>query len=281
MNTFNATSGHNSFYRQSSPLSDEQIRRVAPSVFASEAHESRSARYTYIPTLDVVAGLRKEGFEPFAVMQGRSRIPGKAEFTKHLMRFRHASQQVDGRVGERMNEIVLINSHDGTSSYQMMAGIFELVCSNGLVVCHETLNDVRIPHKGDIVHEVIGGAYQVLDGFNLIRDITHEAQALQLTRAEQGVFAESALHLKYDENEAAPITANQLLLPRRHADAGPSLWHTFNRVQENVIRGGVHGRAANGRRMSTREVTGIDSNVKLNKALWTLMEGMKAIKAAG
>lgn len=278
MKSFSATAGHNSFYRQSSPLSDDQIRKVAPSVFASEAHESRSARYTYIPTLDVVAGLRKEGFEPFAVMQGRSRVPGKAEFTKHLLRFRHATQTVDGRVGERMNEIVLINSHDGTSSYQMMAGIFELVCANGLVVCKETLDDVRIPHKGDIVHEVVGAAYKVLDGFDLIRDITHEAQALQLTRPEQEVFADAALHLKYEDDNEAPIAANQLLQPRRMADAGPSLWHTFNRVQENVIRGGLHGRTSTNRRISTREVTGIDSNVKLNKALWTLMEGMKALK---
>src|ERR1700760_2255950 len=117
----------NTSYRQSSPLAEDQIRRIAPSVFASEAHESRSARYTYIPTIDVLNGLRKEGFDVYSVSQGRSRVPGKAEFTKHMLRMRHRSfaEQLK-EVGDTADEIVLINSHDGTSSYQMMAGLFEL-----------------------------------------------------------------------------------------------------------------------------------------------------------
>jgi hypothetical protein len=36
--------------RSNSPLTDEQIRFVAPSVYASEQHSSRSDRYSYIPT---------------------------------------------------------------------------------------------------------------------------------------------------------------------------------------------------------------------------------------
>jgi hypothetical protein len=104
--------------RSDSPLSDEQIRAAAPSVYADAAHESRSARYAYIPTADIVQGLRNEGFMPFMACQAGSRIEGKAEFTKHMLRFRHDSQIN----GETANEIILINSHDGTSSYQMLAG---------------------------------------------------------------------------------------------------------------------------------------------------------------
>ena len=77
----------------------------------------------YIPTIEVLRGLRKEGFEPFMVAQGQSRVEGKAEFTKHMIRIRHA-----GHVSTRpeANEIILINSHDGASSYQMLAGVFRL-----------------------------------------------------------------------------------------------------------------------------------------------------------
>ena len=67
------------------PLSEDQMRAAAPSVFAEGKHASRSERYTYIPTIDVLRGLRKEGFEPFMVAQGASRVDGKAEFTKHLI----------------------------------------------------------------------------------------------------------------------------------------------------------------------------------------------------
>ena len=105
------------------PLSEDQIRAAAPSVFAEGKHASRSERYTYIPTIQVLRGLRKEGFEPFMVAQGQSRVEGKAEFTKHLIRMRHAGQV---QTRPEANEIILINSHDGASSYQMLAGMLRL-----------------------------------------------------------------------------------------------------------------------------------------------------------
>ena len=74
--------------RGDAPLSEDQMRGAAPSVFAEGKHASRSDRYTYIPTIDVLRGLRKEGFEPFMVAQGQSRVEGKAEFTKHMIRMR-------------------------------------------------------------------------------------------------------------------------------------------------------------------------------------------------
>ena len=50
--------------RSDSPLGEEQMRLAAPSIFAPGKHASRSERYTYIPTIEVLRGLRKEGFEP-------------------------------------------------------------------------------------------------------------------------------------------------------------------------------------------------------------------------
>ena len=99
------------FVRSDSPLSDEQIFNAAPSVFADAPHNSRSARYAYIPTCEVVNGLRGEGFQPFMACQARSRIEGKAEFTKHMIRFRHQNQII----GDTANEIILVNSHDGVN----------------------------------------------------------------------------------------------------------------------------------------------------------------------
>ena len=74
------------------PIDDAALRRLVPSAFAPHKHESRSERYTYIPTSAVIDGLRANGFEPTFAKQGRSRIPGKADFTKHLIRFRRAGQ---------------------------------------------------------------------------------------------------------------------------------------------------------------------------------------------
>ncbi|CAG9230999.1 DUF932 domain-containing protein [Burkholderia vietnamiensis] len=263
--------------RADSPLSDDQIRSVAPSIFADGKHASRSERYTYIPTIDVLRGLRNEGFQPFMVCQSRVRDPGKREYTKHMLRLRHATQIV----GEEANEVVLLNSHDGTSSYQMLAGVLRFVCQNGMVA-GDSVRDIRIPHKGNIARNVIDGAFDVLDILDLIREQTDSMRGVELDRAEQHAFARSALALRYaptDTEAPSPVTDSQLLAPRRFEDRRDDLWTVFNRVQENLTKGGLHGRSRTGRAMSTRPVTGIDQNVKLNRALWMLADAMRQMKA--
>ncbi|WP_319049363.1 DUF932 domain-containing protein [Pseudomonas aeruginosa] len=262
--------------RSDYPLTDDQIHRVAPSIFADAPHESRSQRYAYIPTAAVLAELRKEGFQPFMVTQTRVRDEGKREHTKHMLRLRHASQIN----GAEANEIVLLNSHDGTSSYQMLAGMFRFVCSNGLV-CGDTVADVRVPHKGDVAGQVIEGAFEVLSGFERVKESRDAMRAITLDEGEAEVFARSALALKYDptDNKPAPITESQILMPRRFDDRRQDLWSVFNRTQENLTKGGLHGRSANGRRQQTRPVQGIDSDVRLNRALWMLADGLRQLKA--
>jgi hypothetical protein len=262
--------------RSEHPLSDDQIRRVAPSIYAEDKHDSRSERYSYIPTAAVLTKLRVEGFQPFMVCQTRVRDEGKREHTKHLLRLRHASQ-INGC---EANEIILLNSHDGSSSYQMLAGMFRFVCHNGLV-CGDTVADVRVPHKGDVAGHVIEGAYEVLHGFERAQESREAMQAVTLNDGEAEVFARAALALKYDDPEKpAPITERQVLASRRFDDNHPDLWSVFNRTQENLVKGGLHARTSNGRRQHTRPVQGIDQNLRLNRALWLLAEGLRQLKAA-
>ncbi|RFU44344.1 DUF932 domain-containing protein [Paraburkholderia sp. DHOC27] len=262
--------------RSDSPLSDDQIRRVAPSIFADGKHESRSERYTYIPTIDVLRGLRNEGFQPFMVCQTRVRDQDKREFTKHLIRMRPASEIT----GEDVNEVILLNSHDGSSGFQLLGGVYRFVCQNGMVA-GETIGEVRVPHRGNIVQNVINGAFDVLDGFDLIREQKDGMKAVTLDRDEQYAFARSALALRYDPSDTeapAPVTESQLLAPRRFEDRRDDLWTVFQRTQENLTKGGLHGRSRSGRSMSTRPITGIDQNVKLNRALWMLADAMRQMK---
>lgn len=261
--------------RADRPLSDDQIRAVAPSIFADAPHGSRSERYAYIPTATVLAELRQEGFEPFMVCQTRVRNEDRREYTKHLIRLRHASQIN----GSEANEIILLNSHDGTSSYQMLAGLFRFVCHNGLV-CGDTTADIRVPHKGDVAGQVIEGAYEVLQGFGQVQQSRDAMRAITLDTGEAEILARSALALKYDDpDKPAPVTESQLLVPRRFDDRKPDLWSAFNRIQENMIKGGLSARTALGRRQRTREVQGIDQNLRLNRALWMLADGMRQLKA--
>jgi hypothetical protein len=120
-------------------------------------------------------------------------IQASLDFTKHMLRLRHADQIG----GEEADEIVLLNSHDGSSSYQMVAGLLRFVCKNGLAA-GENVTDIRVPHKGNIIQNVINGAFDVLDGFDLIHEQKEGMRAVTLDRGEQRAFAGSALALCYD-----------------------------------------------------------------------------------
>ena len=268
--------------RSDAPLQEPDMQHTAPSIFATGKHGSRSDRYTYIPTVEVLRGLQREGFQPFMVAQSQSRIEGKTEFTKHMIRMRHVEQVATQQARPETNEIILINSHDGASSYQMLAGMFRFVCCNGLVV-GEVTNDIRIPHKGNIQNDVIEGAFRVLEDFEAVDASADAMKALTLRPEEERAFATAALALRYGERKdgqpPAPITVYQLIEPRRPEDLGNSLWTSFQRIQENSLRGGQPGRGSQGRRMQTRPVASIDRTVSLNRALWMLAEEMRKLKA--
>ena len=272
-------------FRSNVPLTDEQIRAVAPSVFALEKHSSRSERYQPIATAEVLDGLRKEGFKPFSVVQGGSRDEEKRGFTKHMLRLRHESA-MSAKGGDSFNEIVLVNSHDGTSSYKLMSGIFRLVCSNGMVVgTGNGFDEVRVKHQGDVKRQVIDGCIEILGHLPEVRHQVENFSQLRLTEGEQIAFATAAIAVKYDGEKAAPFSADRLLTVKRAEDANPNLWNTLNTIQENVIRGGVgyvlrdgNGHLKQYRR--TRPVEGIDQNVKINRALWILDDEMAKLKGA-
>lgn len=274
-------------FGQNAALDDDHLRQLAPSVFATQAHESRSSRYAYIPTSLVLDGMKKEGFVPVRAAQGRSRIEGKADFTKHMIRFRHQDFIGTESLGQIVPEIVLVNSHDGTSSYHLMAGLFRIACLNGLIRCESKTADLKIHHKGSVVDNVIEGAFTVIEDS---KGAVEQAEAwgqLRLTSDERQAMAEAARVIRFGDSEGnveTAIEAPQLLRARRIDDRDTSLWTTHNVIQENVIRGGLSAwtRDANNsrRRVTTREVKNIDGDVKLNRALWMLSERMAELKAA-
>ena len=275
--------------RNAHPLSLAEIASAAPSAMAVSSHSSRSDRYTYIPTSEVITGMAQAGFLPFSATQSRCRDAERRDFTKHMIRFRQMSDiQRAAIVGELVPEIVLVNAHDGSAAYSLMAGLWRFVCGNGMMVSDSTLASVHIRHSGDIVGQVIEGSLAIAGQSQKALEQVNDWQRLQLTSGEQSTFAEAAHTLRFGDSEGethTPITAAQLLHLRRHEDNGNDLWRTFNRVQENVIRGGLSAvaRDDNGRRLrrvSTRQVKGIDQDVKLNRALWQLAEKMAELKAA-
>ena len=276
--------------RNNDGLSLDEMRQRLPAIFAEMPHESRSDRYQFISTSDVVKELSRNGFVPHEARVTRTRDEGKRGFAKHLIRFRSSETAfAERKVGDVSFEVVLRNGHDGSSQYDFMAGLFRLACLNGMTVSEGQFASVHIRHSGNrdlIMQRVVEGAQAVLQAAPLALEAPRKWGGLELNLDEQMAFAESARIIRFGDAEGkvdSPITAQQLLAPRRSADIGNDLWKTFQRVQENTVRGGLSSMGYNAdgrlRRATTREVRGIDGDIKLNKALWQLADQMARIKA--
>ena len=255
--------------RRDRPLTHEELMQYTPSVFGEDKHTSRSEKYSYIPTITLLENLRREGFEPFFACQSRVRDPERRDYTKHMLRLRRAGQIT----GQQVPEIIVLNSHGGESSFQLLPGVFRSVCTNSLV-CGQSFGEIRVPHRGNIVEKVIEGAYDVLNVFDRVEEKREAMQSLLLPPPAQLALAKAALTYRFGE-EHQPVTTAQVLTPRRREDYGQDLWSVWNTLQENLLKGGLPGRTAKGKRSHTRAVNGIDGDVKLNRALWVMAEQMQ------
>lgn len=186
-----------------------------------------------------------------------------------MLRLRRAGQIN----GQQVPEIIILNSHGGESSFQLIPGIFRSVCTNSLV-CGQSFGEIRVPHRGDIVGKVIEGAYDVLGVFDRVEEKRDAMQSLILPPPAQHALAKAALTYRFGE-EHQPVTEAQILTPRRYEDRKDDLWTVFNRLQENLIKGGLSGRSAQGKRSRTRAVNGIDGDIRLNRALWVMAEELQ------
>lgn len=250
-------------------MNNEQLMKAAPSIFATEPWNRVSEKYTFIPTIDVLDALRAEGFTPVRAAQSKTRIEGKGDFTKHMIRMRYGDCK---SVGDEVPEIVLVNSHDRSSGFQLSAGIFRLVCSNGMVVKSASFGDVSVRHSGSISAEVVSGTFELAHKMPEIMEAVQQFKSLPMTATQQQEFARKAVRLRYKDNEAgnsnAPFPFENLLSTHRREDAESTLWTTFNKVQENMMRGGLRGRG----RMTTRAISSVTEELNVNKALWQLTE---------
>ena len=260
-------------------LSEDELFRLAPSVFATEAHSSRSERFRPIPTIEVIRGLAKEGFHVVGAQQSRTRVADKEDFTKHLLRIRRVDADQNYKVGDNVLEMYLKNANDGTAAYELMAGMFRIRCMNSLVSQTSTVDTIKVRHSGDAIGKVIEGTYEVLKSAETVLAAPEAWGAINLNRRAALALAKGAHIMRFGDAEGEVTTAiepEQLLTPRRPEDRGTDLWSVMNVVQENCIRGGLEGvtynEAGMSRRSTTRGFKGIDQSIQFNKALWSLTE---------
>ena len=275
--------------RSNDGLSLDEMRAKLPAIFADHPHHETSDKYVYISTVDIIETLAKEGFVPHEARVSRSRSFHKQSYAKHMLRFRNSSAQL--QVGDTFFEVVMRNAHDGSGAYDFLAGLFVLTCLNGNTIGEGTVAAVHVRHAGNrqkVLDKVVEGAHAVLENAQLALEAPRKWSQIELHYEEQQALAESARIVRFGDaqgNVNSPITARQLLIARRPGDEGNSLWKTYQRIQESCVRGGLSalGRTSTGqlRQSTTKEIKGIDGDLKLNRALWQLADKMAKLKEAG
>ncbi|MDR6860958.1 DUF932 domain-containing protein [Variovorax guangxiensis] len=248
-------------------LSLQELARRAPAVFAEQAAACTGPKYVFISTRDIVTALMEAGFEPTLAVQTNSR-GGHAGHARHMLRFQPVVQALS--LDDVLGEIVLINSHDGRSAYQLRAGLFRPVCTNGMLTAIGDFGLIHVSHRGNVVANVVEAAQRITREFGRVGEVVEEMRGTTLSGGEQLEFAREALALRYPDKAEPPVQPAQLLERRRIADVGDDVWRTFNAVQEHALLGGLRGRTATGRSMHTRGVRAIRENVRLNTGLWNL-----------
>jgi hypothetical protein len=258
-------------------LDSEALRSKAPSIFAETPMSGVSDRYRFVSTASVIDTLQGEGWEPVRVDEQSVRLETRIGFQMHMVRFARRDDVLGAtarKVGDVRTELILKNSHDRSSAFQIEAGLFRLACLNGLVVSDSVFERVSIPHVRVAPEAFVEAAAHICQRTPVAMEAVQRWQAKPLSAAARREFASKAATLRWNGPDVSVTpSAETLLVERRSSDRGFDLWTTFNVVQENLVRGGArYYHPQSHKRGRVRAIKGIAENVRLNKELWQLAE---------
>lgn len=258
---------------------DDLIKSIAPSVFAKTAMPGVSDRYQFVPTIEVVRTMRAQGYEVVKASQSTTRKPDGGTYVKHCLRMQHSDYLAGDRrmVGDVVPQILLTNSHNRTSAFQLDIGLFRLQCSNGLAVCISNFGSYRVLHNDKQMKQ------HIIDGTNLVREVTTETVVPQiaamvkkeLTASQEQEFALAATFLKFGKPMESEVES--FLRVQRESDAGRSLWSVLNRCQEAAVRGGYQTTSAGGATITRKPIASVGRELDFNKAIWALAGEVVAV----
>ena len=228
-------------------LNDSEIALLCPVALKNTMTNSEieklglSKHYSFVPTMRVVNDLRNLGYEVTDAVQVKARKKSTNGYQKHMITLEHPKYKVEG--SEEYPQILLTNSHDGGNAFSLSAGIFRLVCSNGLVIKTEDYGTARLVHKGysfEAVQKLVKEFEETMG--EVLTKIT-AMKKVELTKAQQIEFAKKAALLRFtaksynEDNIADVVDIDDLLNVERKEDAGNGLYEVFNRVQESIVQG--------------------------------------------
>jgi hypothetical protein len=253
-------------------LSRSELKEVCPVIFAENASKEVSKHYTHIPTSKVVDDMELLGWKVVDAKSVNARKSSTRGFQKHLVVFRNPEVVINGDDGDTVfPQVLLTNSHDGKNAFTFTAGLFRMICENGLVVSTSTFEDVKMRHMGYSFEELQGKIKDMVEKLPLTVDSMNKMKETEIEENKAVEFAKKALTTRFSEKEMKRIKVdiNEILKPVRKEDAGKDLWSIFNVVQEKVIEGDFVY-AVGSKIRKARKIKNFKQDQKVNKELFAL-----------
>ena len=253
-------------------LTKKNIMSVAPSVFASEPSSEVSKHYTHIPTERVIDDMELLGWKPIQATEVKARKTSTKGFQKHLITFRNDDVVINGDDGDTVfPQVLMTNSHDGKNAFQFQAGLYRLVCSNGLVIADTQFEAVKMRHMGYSFEDLQDMIKEMVEKLPLTVESMNKMKATEMEQEQIIQFAMDAINTRFSAKEMKRIEIDYDLLtqPVRKEDAGTDLWSVFNVVQEKIITGDFDYRAG-GKARKAREIKNFKQDMRINKELFNV-----------
>lgn len=258
----------------------EELQEIAPSIFTKTGSDKTSSKYTHIPTDRVIKDLELLGW---GVVDAKEVSARKDKgFQKHLVVFRNPdvsinkkSTNVDGKVFEDIvfPQILVTNSHDGKNSFKFQAGLYRMVCENGLVIADQQFEDYTIRHMGYDFEALQGVIKNMISNLDLTVESMNKMRKIELDENQQFEFAKKLLDIRVEgtDNMYKEDQIGDILVPQRKEDFGDDLWSVFNRVQENIVEGNFkyYNAKTLGSERQARPIKNFKQDMDVNKKLFS------------
>jgi hypothetical protein len=248
-------------------ITKEQVKLLAPSVFTKTGSNSVSDKYSHIPTERVMDDMTALGWSVVDAKEIKARK--NQGFQKHMLIFANPEIVIEGKDGDTVfPRILLTNSHDGKNAFSFQAGLFRLVCSNGLVIADEQFGKMKIRHMGYDFEALQSLITQIVEKLPLTVESMNKFKKTQLSQDQKQRFALEALGLRFD-TENKTFNVDEFLTPTRKEDKGNDLWSVFNLVQEKLV-GGIVEYSSGSKIRKARRIKNFQQDIKLNSELYEL-----------
>ena len=253
-------------------LSKEELKSQCPVIFADKASNEVSKHYTHIPTSKVIDDMATLGWGVVDAKSVKARKNSTKGYQKHLVIFRNDDVVINGEDGDTVfPQVLLTNSHDGKNAFTFTAGLFRMVCENGLVISTSTFEDVKMRHMGYSFEELQVKIKEMVEKLPLTVGSMNKMKETEIGENQAVEFAKKALSTRFtdDELKRIKIDFKELLNPTRIEDCGSDLWSRFNVVQEKIIDGDFTYIVGKKLRKA-RQIKNFKQDQKINKELFEL-----------